>query len=162
MKESLGQLLDHWRHNVWADIRPSDDDLCECFLPEYVIVERAHVCTSLENLRIIADGFDYMDEYGPQLLEYLTKIVDGFEQIFEERKDGSDPESESSEGSATYGIQLRASEALCAERAISSWLPEVLKNRATTLREHFVKGLIRWLDPLYIPINVCRSLWESI
>ncbi|KAJ7307865.1 P-loop containing nucleoside triphosphate hydrolase protein, partial [Mycena albidolilacea] len=89
MKESLGQLLDHWRHNVWADIRPSDDDHdpCECFLPEYVmevIVDRAHVCTSLENLRIIADGFDYMDEYGPRLLEYLAKILGGFKQIFEE------------------------------------------------------------------------------
>jgi hypothetical protein len=37
MEESLGQLLDHWRHNVWSDIRPSDDDPCECFLPEYVM-----------------------------------------------------------------------------------------------------------------------------
>ncbi|KAJ6563533.1 hypothetical protein B0H10DRAFT_1966045 [Mycena sp. CBHHK59/15] len=47
-----------------------------------------------------------MDEYGLRLLEYLTKILDGFKQIFKERKDGSDPESESGEGSTTYGIQL--------------------------------------------------------
>jgi hypothetical protein len=47
-----------------------------------------------------------MDEYGPRLLEYLAKILGGFKQIFEEQKDGSDPESESGEGSATYGIQL--------------------------------------------------------
>ncbi|KAK6995702.1 P-loop containing nucleoside triphosphate hydrolase protein, partial [Favolaschia claudopus] len=85
MKESLGQLLDRWRHRIWADIRPSDDDPCECFLPKYVmdaVVEKAHVCTSLENLRVLADGFDYLDEYGPQLLVYLTHILDGFKQIF--------------------------------------------------------------------------------
>jgi hypothetical protein len=88
MKDSLTHMLDHWRHKVWAEIRPSDDDPCECFLPHYVmqaVVERAHVCTSLENLKIISDGFDYFDDYGLKLLEYLTKILKGFNEIFDER-----------------------------------------------------------------------------
>ncbi|KAJ7637933.1 P-loop containing nucleoside triphosphate hydrolase protein [Mycena polygramma] len=104
MKESLAQLLDHWQHKVWFRIRPSDDDPSECFLPQYVmeaIVEKAHVCTSLENLGIIANGFDYMDKYGPELLHYLTNILDGFKQIFDDRL-----ESESESETATYGSEV--------------------------------------------------------
>ncbi|KAJ7314637.1 hypothetical protein DFH08DRAFT_821297 [Mycena albidolilacea] len=87
MKDYLIHMLDHWRHKVWAEIWPSDDDPCECFLPHYVmqaVVERAHVCTSLENLKIISDGFDYFDDYSLKLLEYLTKIPKGFNEIFDE------------------------------------------------------------------------------
>ncbi|KAJ7320908.1 P-loop containing nucleoside triphosphate hydrolase protein [Mycena albidolilacea] len=101
MKDSLMHMLDHWRHKVWAEIRPSDDDPCECFLPHYVmqaVVERAHVCTSLENLKIISDGFDYFDDYGLKLFEYLTKILTGFSEIFGERNpapvSASDSDSE--------------------------------------------------------------------
>ncbi|KAJ7902810.1 hypothetical protein B0H14DRAFT_2329568, partial [Mycena olivaceomarginata] len=36
MKDSLMHMLNHWRHKVWAEIWPSDDDPCECFLPRYL------------------------------------------------------------------------------------------------------------------------------
>ncbi|KAK7027150.1 P-loop containing nucleoside triphosphate hydrolase protein [Favolaschia claudopus] len=89
-KESLYQMLDHWRHKTWASIRPSEDDPSECFLPECVlnaIVEKAHICTSLENLRVISEGFKFMDKYGSQLLKYLTEILDGFKQILADREE---------------------------------------------------------------------------
>ncbi|KAJ7183812.1 P-loop containing nucleoside triphosphate hydrolase protein [Mycena filopes] len=106
MKDSLTQMLDRWRHKIWADIRPSDDDPCECFLPHYVmlaIVEKAHVCTSLENLKILSDGFDYFDDYGPKLLEYLTAILKGFNQIFDDRRrvPGSESDTNSDPAPAT-------------------------------------------------------------
>ncbi|KAK7063962.1 P-loop containing nucleoside triphosphate hydrolase protein [Favolaschia claudopus] len=109
MKESLYQMLDHWRHKTWASIRPSEDDPSERFLPECVlnaIVEKAHICTSLENLRVISEGFTFMDKYGSQLLKYLTEILDGFKQIIADREGGGSSSDESDNGYASYRMQL--------------------------------------------------------
>ncbi|KAJ7195397.1 P-loop containing nucleoside triphosphate hydrolase protein [Mycena rebaudengoi] len=100
MKESLTLMLDRWRHRRWAAIRPSRDHATEFFFPRYIlmaIVEKAHVCTSLENLKIISDGWKYFPDHGEDFLLYLTTALEGFEAIFQEGKVENAGPSEESE-----------------------------------------------------------------
>ncbi|KAK7058204.1 P-loop containing nucleoside triphosphate hydrolase protein, partial [Favolaschia claudopus] len=95
MKESLEQMLDQWRHRIWNQIRPSREEPCEYFFPRHIlnaVVNKAHICTSLERLQAVATGWDYANTHGEQLLRYLREVLTGFNQIFKER---AGPESSS-------------------------------------------------------------------
>ncbi|KAJ6481318.1 P-loop containing nucleoside triphosphate hydrolase protein [Mycena vitilis] len=111
MKESLEQMLDRWRHRKWAEIRVCLEEPCEYFLPRQVmnaIVNKAHVCTSLDKLKTIATNWDYADSHGEQLFEYLTAALTGFNQIFKDRVVDEAPssDSEGDETSAAAGIEM--------------------------------------------------------
>ncbi|KAJ6544426.1 P-loop containing nucleoside triphosphate hydrolase protein [Mycena capillaripes] len=110
MKDSLEQMLDRWRHRMWAEIRVVLEEPCEYFLPRRVlnaIVQKAHVCTSLDNLKTIAVGWDYADSHGERLFEFLTAALTGFNQIFKDRLAAEEPSSDSDvdKGSAAAGIE---------------------------------------------------------
>ncbi|KAF7351804.1 p-loop containing nucleoside triphosphate hydrolase protein [Mycena venus] len=111
MKDSLEQMLDRWRHKIWAQIRVRWEEPCEYFLPRHVlnaIVNKAHVCTSLENLKTIAVDWDYVNSHGQQLFDFLTEALTGFNQIFKDRVAADEPHSDldADEGSAAAGIEL--------------------------------------------------------
>ena len=89
MKDSLLQMLQHWRGQKWATIRGSQRGIpSTMFLPQHIIlriVERAHVCSDLDRLCVICKGWNRFTEYGAELLQYLGKIMMGFNELFEER-----------------------------------------------------------------------------
>ncbi|KAJ7622792.1 hypothetical protein DFH06DRAFT_1143124 [Mycena polygramma] len=95
----------------WAEIRVCLEEPCEYFLPRQVmnaIVNKAHVCISLDNLKTIATNWDYADSHGEQLFEYLTTALTGFNQIFEDHviDEALSSDSEGDETSATTGIEM--------------------------------------------------------
>jgi hypothetical protein len=111
MKESLQQMLDRWRHRIWARIRDCLEEPCEYFLPRHImnaIVDKAHVCMSLDNLKTIAAGWEYADTHAQQLFDFLTEVLTGFNQIFKDRTAAEQPSSDSEvdDGSAATGIEL--------------------------------------------------------
>ncbi|KAK6969564.1 p-loop containing nucleoside triphosphate hydrolase protein [Favolaschia claudopus] len=110
MKESLEQMLDRWRHRIWAQIRTSRDEPCEYFLPEHVlqaIVNKAHVCTSMDRLKTVAGGWEYADSHGGMLLNYLKEALLGFNQIFQDRKAAEGiPSDSENEDTAPTGAEL--------------------------------------------------------
>ncbi|KAK7013542.1 hypothetical protein R3P38DRAFT_2788432 [Favolaschia claudopus] len=75
MRESLTHMLDRWSHRKWEEIRPSR---------EYPILDKAHLCFDLANLKIIARDWEYFDECGPLLLKFLVETMSGFDQIHDE------------------------------------------------------------------------------
>ncbi|KAJ7874113.1 P-loop containing nucleoside triphosphate hydrolase protein [Mycena leptocephala] len=57
MRDSLTHMLDRWSHRMWNQIRPSRELPCSVFFPPFVrdaILDKAHLCTDLENLKTIA------------------------------------------------------------------------------------------------------------
>ncbi|KAK7059355.1 P-loop containing nucleoside triphosphate hydrolase protein [Favolaschia claudopus] len=109
MKESMEQMLDRWRHRIWAQIRTRPEEPCEYFLPRHIlnsIVNKAHVCTSVERLKTVAADWDYADTHGQLLFDYLNEALTGFSQIFKERAAADGPSSESEAEEDTPGVQL--------------------------------------------------------
>ncbi|KAJ7451710.1 P-loop containing nucleoside triphosphate hydrolase protein [Mycena galericulata] len=110
MKESLTQMLDQWRHRRWAEVRTCREEPCEFFLPRHVmntLVDKAHVCTSLSNLKTIAIGWDYVDSHGEQLFKYLSQALVGFNEIIQERALGEDTSaSEADEELALTSLEI--------------------------------------------------------
>ena len=90
MKDSLVHMLDRWRYQKWAQLRGQRRGLpCDHFLPRYImlrVVEKAHICSTLERLRVMMEGWSYIDSHGDELLKYITKIMLGFNAVFEARK----------------------------------------------------------------------------
>ncbi|KAJ6485290.1 hypothetical protein DFH09DRAFT_1106253 [Mycena vulgaris] len=99
-------------HPFQLTVRPTfREGPCEYFLLRHVmnaIVEKAHVCTSLENLKVISVGWDYPDTHGEQLFKFLSAVLTGFNQIFQDRARGAEPSSDSDadDGSATASIHI--------------------------------------------------------
>lgn len=93
MKESLVQMLQHWRGQKWAVIRGSQRGIpSTMFLPHNIllhIVEHAHVCSDLDQLCVICEGWNRFADYGIELLQYLGKIMMGFNELFNEREAGN-------------------------------------------------------------------------
>lgn len=93
MKESLLQMLQHWRGQKWAVIRGSQRGIpSTMFLPHNIllhIVEHAHVCSDLDRLCVICKGWNRFADYGIELLQYLGKIMMGFNELFNEREAGN-------------------------------------------------------------------------
>ncbi|KAJ7747543.1 hypothetical protein B0H16DRAFT_1850806, partial [Mycena metata] len=97
MKESLEQMLDRWRHRIWACIRPCLEEPCEYFLPRHImnaIVDEVHVCSSLDNLKTLAAGWEYVDTHAEQPFNFLTEILTAFQQIFTDRRAAEQPSSD--------------------------------------------------------------------
>ena len=90
MKESLLQMLQHWRGQKWATIRGSQKGIpSTVFLPQNIllrIVDRAHLCSDIDRLRVVCDGWNRFGDYGIELLQYLGKIMTGFNKLFNKRE----------------------------------------------------------------------------
>ncbi|KAK7006820.1 p-loop containing nucleoside triphosphate hydrolase protein [Favolaschia claudopus] len=95
MRESLTHMLDRWSHRKWDEIRPSREIPCSVFFPPFVleaILDKAHLCFDLDNLKLIARDWEYLDECGALLLKFLVETMSGFDQIYDElvNSEGSD------------------------------------------------------------------------
>ncbi|KAG6904871.1 hypothetical protein DXG01_006554 [Tephrocybe rancida] len=92
MKGSLEKLLSRWRSNTWASLRGSRiGDPPNIFMPQHIllrIADRAHICSTLERLGVICDGWEYFESHGAILLRYLEEIMVGFNEMFEEDEVG--------------------------------------------------------------------------
>ncbi|KAK6992065.1 hypothetical protein R3P38DRAFT_2803433 [Favolaschia claudopus] len=80
-------MLDRWSHRKWEEIRPSRELPCSVFLPPFIletILDKAHLCFDLANLKIIPRDWEYFDECGPLLLKFLVETMRGFDQIYDE------------------------------------------------------------------------------
>ncbi|TFK39191.1 P-loop containing nucleoside triphosphate hydrolase protein [Crucibulum laeve] len=90
MKDSLLEMLSQWRNRKWTAIRGSRIGLpSDVFMPRHImlhVVEKAHLCTTLERLRVVADGWDHIADYEDELLQYLKTIMDGFTEVFNARE----------------------------------------------------------------------------
>ncbi|KAK6966698.1 P-loop containing nucleoside triphosphate hydrolase protein [Favolaschia claudopus] len=87
MRESLSHMVERWSYRLWAQIRPSREWPCSIFLPPFIlnaILDKAHLCTDLDNLRIITKGWEYFDDWGPILLKFLMETMTGFDAIYDE------------------------------------------------------------------------------
>lgn len=96
--------MDRWRHQKWADIRTNCNLSCDTFLPEFLlkrIVEKAHLCSSLERLKIVAAGWPYIDSYSDELLRYMRTALEGFNEIFNDRRRRRAEEGESGDSEAS-------------------------------------------------------------
>ncbi|KAK7025402.1 hypothetical protein VNI00_016039 [Paramarasmius palmivorus] len=94
LKASLTALLKLWSFRTWAQIRGSRIGLsCTYFLPPYIleqVVERAHVCSTLERLREVMRDWEFWDECGEKLFGYLNQVMKEYMADFYEEKDKSD------------------------------------------------------------------------
>ncbi|KAJ7085342.1 P-loop containing nucleoside triphosphate hydrolase protein [Mycena crocata] len=90
MRASLSNMLDRWSYQAWACVRPSRDLPCSFFFPPFLleaILDKAHLCTDIHNLKIITQGWDYFDDCAPILLTFLTEVMASFDAIFDEIAD---------------------------------------------------------------------------
>lgn len=92
MIKALTRMLTGWRGATWLQLRGlSRDGLAIQFLPTATlnrIAEKAHICTSLERLEQVLEGYmwSYQDQYGQKLVDFLAQVMDGFDDIFQARK----------------------------------------------------------------------------
>ncbi|KAJ7877153.1 hypothetical protein B0H13DRAFT_2253331 [Mycena leptocephala] len=85
MRDSLTHMLDRWSHRMWNQIRPSRELPCSVFFPLFVrdaILDKAHLCTDLENLKTIAKRWEYFEQCGAVLLKFLIESMTGFDEIY--------------------------------------------------------------------------------
>ncbi|KAK7000494.1 P-loop containing nucleoside triphosphate hydrolase protein [Favolaschia claudopus] len=119
MRESLLHMLERWSHRLWDQIRPCREWDWSFFMPPFVLnalLDKAHLCTDLENLKIIARGWEYFDEYGPILLKFLMETMTGFDTIYEELDPSSESDFATSEGRTLARLTtLPILKALCRE-----------------------------------------------
>ncbi|KAJ6549418.1 P-loop containing nucleoside triphosphate hydrolase protein [Mycena vulgaris] len=95
MRMSLSHMVDRWTHKMWDRIRPSRELPCSVFFPPFIlaaILDKAHLCIDLDNLKIITKGWEYFDDCGDTLLKFLIETMTGFDRIYDElaESDGSD------------------------------------------------------------------------
>ncbi|KAJ7116292.1 P-loop containing nucleoside triphosphate hydrolase protein [Mycena filopes] len=95
MRESLTHMLDRWSHRMWNQIRPSRELPCSVFFPPFIrdaILDKAHLCTELSNLKIITKRWEYFEQCGAILLKFLVETMTGFDKIYYDltRAEGSD------------------------------------------------------------------------
>ncbi|KAJ7452316.1 hypothetical protein FB451DRAFT_1524204 [Mycena latifolia] len=93
MWTSLSHMLDRWSHRMWDQIRTSRELPCSVFFPPFIldaVLDKAHLCTDLDNLKIITRRWEYFDECGTVLLEFLTESMAGFEAIYDELANSGD------------------------------------------------------------------------
>ncbi|KAJ7691531.1 P-loop containing nucleoside triphosphate hydrolase protein [Mycena rosella] len=87
MRTSLSHMIDRWSHQMWARIRTSRELPCSIFFPPFIlqaILDKAHLCMDLDNLKTITKGWEYFDECGATLLKFLVETMTGFDAIFDE------------------------------------------------------------------------------
>lgn len=115
MKESLRHMLIRWRGEKWASIRGSDLGQSglppDVFMPQHIIsqvVDRAHVCSELERLHSVCNGWDldYLKQHGLELLQFLGKIMTVFSDIINERGEEREDEEGTEQHSDTEGACL--------------------------------------------------------
>ncbi|KAJ3817279.1 hypothetical protein F5880DRAFT_1440260, partial [Lentinula raphanica] len=99
MKQSLFSMISRWKAQRWSQIRGDNIYVTsDFFLPPDIvqrIVDRAHACTSLENFQAIAHSWDYVDEHGADLFNFLHEALTGFRAAFwEMQEEDSDEEME--------------------------------------------------------------------
>ncbi|KAK7695974.1 hypothetical protein QCA50_000614 [Cerrena zonata] len=110
MRESLLAMLHTWRRHTWMRIRGHRlDMLASQFLPASIltrVVEKAHICTTLENLRAVM-GWLHFDVHGSSLFAFLKEVLEGFGDILKERvkeEDGDDSEGDRESKEATLAL----------------------------------------------------------
>ncbi|KIM45746.1 hypothetical protein M413DRAFT_24878 [Hebeloma cylindrosporum] len=95
MKSSLQDMLIRWRSQKWVARRTSSQRglPTDFFMPQHIltqVVDRAHICSSLERLRLVCDGWEFLPQYEIELLQFLGKILTGFNLVFKERAEEAD------------------------------------------------------------------------
>ncbi|KAI0759466.1 hypothetical protein BC629DRAFT_1443831 [Irpex lacteus] len=93
MVKAVVRMLQSWRGRIWIEkVRGSQRDALSCdFLPSSIIkrlAPKAHICTSLDNLKqvIRTPPWKFFDRYGELLLEVIKEMMQGFDEILQERK----------------------------------------------------------------------------
>lgn len=109
MRHSLLGMLETWRRHTWLRIRGlRRDRLASQFLPTSTlsrIVDKAHLCTSLDHLQAVMQHWSGFDDHGEALFAFLTTVLEGFNQILKEREDTK--ECGSSNNDAWSSLRLR-------------------------------------------------------
>ncbi len=94
MKASVVRLLTCWREQEWDRLCPSDRDEPPCaFLPTHLITklsEKIHVCTTLSRFQDVIPSWDYLEEHGQVLFDYLQRLLREFDDIYVEKADEDD------------------------------------------------------------------------
>ncbi|KAK1225471.1 hypothetical protein PQX77_011584 [Marasmius sp. AFHP31] len=95
LQKSLIACLERWRVREWRDIRGDNiDDTCEMFFPDYILehlVDRAHICSTIERFRHVLSGWEYLEKCGDQLFTFITQAMKDYLVTFWEGEE-SDPE----------------------------------------------------------------------
>ncbi|KAH9945567.1 P-loop containing nucleoside triphosphate hydrolase protein [Amylocystis lapponica] len=89
MKVALTRMLVQWQGRVWVSIRGSRRHLpSEFFLPAHLIsrlTEKAHICSSLERLRLVLPDWKYLHCHAEELFVFMTEVLCGFQEIIATR-----------------------------------------------------------------------------
>ncbi|EIM91497.1 uncharacterized protein STEHIDRAFT_153135 [Stereum hirsutum FP-91666 SS1] len=88
MKASLSAMLHTWTIRQWVPFR-RQHNISElmpvaCFCPRHVLehlVEKAHVCTTMERLGTVMDGWKHFATHGEPLFLWLTVILKEWKDI---------------------------------------------------------------------------------
>ncbi|KAK7046096.1 hypothetical protein VNI00_007097 [Paramarasmius palmivorus] len=96
LKVSFMGMLERWSSSTWSTspARGSQINLGHrFFLPPHVIqriVEKAHVCTSLDRFKEVACGWRYLGQHGEDLFEFLSKALKEYMSEFWEQSPPKD------------------------------------------------------------------------
>ncbi|KAI0688637.1 P-loop containing nucleoside triphosphate hydrolase protein [Cerioporus squamosus] len=86
MKASVVRLLTHWHEQQWRVLCPPSHDEPPCaFLPTYLITllsEKIHVCTTPERFREVIGRWDYLEECGEVLYDYLQDMLVEYDKMY--------------------------------------------------------------------------------
>ncbi|KAJ7747488.1 hypothetical protein B0H16DRAFT_1725917 [Mycena metata] len=161
MKESLEQMLDRWRHRIWACIRPCLEEPCEYFLPRHImnaIVDEVHVCSSLDNLKTLAAGWEYVDTHAEQPFNFLTEILTAFQQIFTDRRAAEQPSSDSEvdDGSAATGMERLQNTTVAVLRSFCRELRLSTTGNKTILVDRLAENFISTAVPFPTPDEIAE------
>ncbi|KAF8174655.1 hypothetical protein K438DRAFT_1609252, partial [Mycena galopus ATCC 62051] len=102
---SLSHVLDRWSHREWDKICTSRELPCSIFFPPFVlegVLDKAHLCTDLNNLKIITKGWEYFDKCGSGLLKFLTLCMTEYNNI------GAPTKTSASDGEARFQMSPEA------------------------------------------------------
>lgn len=88
MKASLTAMLNTWTIQQWVPFHRKSNisELMPvaCFCPRYILerlVEKAHVCTTMERLGMVMDGWKHLATHGEPLFLWLTVILKEWKDI---------------------------------------------------------------------------------
>ncbi len=86
MKASVSRLLDHWKIKHWPKYRPPcTDETSAVFLPTSLITrlaEKLHLCTTMERFGTVVGSWEYLDQAGDKLFDYLQELLRAFDEVY--------------------------------------------------------------------------------
>ncbi|KAL0959065.1 hypothetical protein HGRIS_014365 [Hohenbuehelia grisea] len=90
MEPAALRIIDRWSRRCWKDLRQGETLPYVVFFPTHLrerLCAKLHVVTTQQKLDELLDGWEYLTQYGPSLLELCKQLLLEFDGIWKERKD---------------------------------------------------------------------------